>query len=117
MSRRVTVPIDMASEQKSLLGIISKRQLIYLIVGGSLVYAYIPIVWAITFPFGALVGIISCAISALPVLVIIGILGFLKKGKYYMYFDRYLITRYNYKKEIGIWRRGRKSTRWMEGLK
>lgn len=39
--RKVTVPVDMTSEQKTLLGVLSKRQLIYLLGGGQLfIYMY-----------------------------------------------------------------------------
>ncbi|PEX03227.1 PrgI family protein, partial [Bacillus cereus] len=36
--RKVTVPVDMTSEQKTLLGVLSKRQLIYLLGGGASLY-------------------------------------------------------------------------------
>lgn len=114
--RKVTVPIDMSSEQKTLLGVLSKRQLIYLIVGGTIIYAYVPIVWNLTIGFSAFFSIISSFISTLPVAVIVGVLGFIRKSKYHMYFDRYIITKYGYKRQIGVWRKGRKPVKWMEGM-
>ncbi|WP_209124389.1 PrgI family mobile element protein [Alkalihalobacillus sp. BA299] len=114
--RKVTVPIDMSSEQKTLLGVLSKRQLIYLIAGGAVVYAYIPVIWNLTVGFNALFAIITCFISALPVAAVVAVLGFIRKSKYHMYFDRYLITKYGYKKQIGVWRKGRKPAKWMEGM-
>ncbi|MFC0273745.1 PrgI family mobile element protein [Metabacillus herbersteinensis] len=104
--RKVTVPIDMASEQKEILGIISKRQLIYIIVGGALIYAYIPFVFNLTSNY--LVGAIMSLISAIPVLVITGVLGFMKKFKYSLNYDFYLIIKLGYKNQIGTWRKGPK---------
>ena len=40
--RTVEVPVDMSSEQKEILGIVTKRQLLYIAVGGVPLYAYIP---------------------------------------------------------------------------
>ncbi|WP_066418229.1 PrgI family protein [Sutcliffiella cohnii] len=115
--RKVTVPIDMSSEQKTLFGVISKRQLIYVIVGGAIIYAYIPYVWGFGMMFNAFFAIIISAISVMPIGAVIGLLGFFRKSKYHMYFDRYLITKFNYKRQVGVWRKGKKPTDWMEGIK
>jgi len=105
--RKVTVPIDMSSEQKAILGIISKRQLIYLIAGGALLYAYIPIVFKVAPNF--FFGVIMCLISSLPIIIATIILGFLKHSKYSLYYDRYLIIKLGYKSQIGVWRKGAKN--------
>lgn len=101
---RHTVPVDMSSEQKSILGIISKRQLIYLIAGGGLIYSYTPFIFNV---FGKdLVAIILCAIAGLPTAIITLIFAFYKKSKYHMFFDQYLIVKMSYKNQLGNWRKG-----------
>jgi hypothetical protein len=109
--RKATVPIDMASEQKTILGIFSKRQLIYLIAGGALLYAYIPIVFQI-FP-NFILGFIFTAVSAIPTVTAVLVLGFLKKQKFHLNFDHYILIRIGYKNQIGIWRKGSKPKDWM----
>lgn len=105
--RKVTVPIDMSSEQKAILGIISKRQLIYLVAAGAVLYAYIPFVYKIAPNF--YFGIIMCLISAIPVAIATIVLGFLKNSKYSLYYDHYLIIKLGYKNQIGVWRKGPKN--------
>lgn len=109
--RKATVPIDMASEQKTILGIFSKRQLIYLIAGGSIIYSYIPIVFQL-FP-NFVIGLIFSVISTLPVLIAVGVLGFLKKQKLHLNYDKYFLIKIHYKNQIGIWRKGNKTKDWM----
>ncbi|PFA37987.1 PrgI family protein, partial [Bacillus cereus] len=53
--RKVTVPVDMTSEQKTLLGVLSKRQLIYLLGGGASLYLYVPFLWRLFAPIDAVV--------------------------------------------------------------
>lgn len=102
--RRVTVPIDMSSEQKTILGIISTRQLIYLAVGGAIIYAMTPYVYKLGSNF--FIGVILCIIAALPIVIAVGVLGFLKNTKYNMNYDYYLIVKLGYKNQIGVWRKG-----------
>ena len=40
--RREKVPVDMSSEQKNLMGVLSTRQAIYIGVGTLIVYSYVP---------------------------------------------------------------------------
>lgn len=101
--RKVTVPIDMASEQKVILGIISKRQLIYLVAGGGIIYWYVPFIYNL-FP-SPLIGILACMISALPVATAVFMLGFFRKEKYHMDFDKYLYTKLQYRTQLGNWRK------------
>jgi predicted membrane channel-forming protein YqfA (hemolysin III family) len=96
----------MSSEQKTILGIMSKRQLIYLIVGGMIVYSYIPYVF--NFVSHPLLGIILCIISAIPVAGVVFVLGFLKKSKYHLNYDKYLLIKAGYKYQIGVWRKGQR---------
>ncbi|MDE3841023.1 PrgI family protein (plasmid) [Bacillus methanolicus] len=109
--RKVTVPIDMASEQKTILGIFSKRQLIYLVTGGAILYAYIPTVFQ--FFSNLFVGFILSVISAIPILAAVFILGFLKKQKLHLNYDKYFLIKIGYKNQIGIWRKGSKPKDWM----
>lgn len=109
--RKETVPIDMSSEQKSILGFISQRQLIYIAAGGSLLYAYIPFVFKL-FP-SIIVGLIASLISALPTVAIVVVLAFFKKTKLHLNFDHYFLIKLRYKTQIGIWRKGKKAKDWM----
>lgn len=79
MSRRAEVPIDMASEQKTILGFISIRQLIYLGAAGSIVYAYIPMVYKIFSSAGVIVALIACVFSVIPTAIFVIVLAFLKR--------------------------------------
>ena len=101
----------MSSEQKTILGFISKRQMIYLIAGGSLLYAYIPVVFNL-FP-NFVFGLIASIISAIPTLVVIFIFAFVKKNKLHLNFDHYFLIKLGYKNQIGIWRKGSKPKDWM----
>ncbi|KYD23179.1 MULTISPECIES: PrgI family mobile element protein [Bacillales] len=112
--RKVTVPIDMSSEQKSILGIISTRQLIYLLSGGAIIYVYVPLVFKM-FP-NFILGFVFSIISTFPVLITVFVLGFLKKNKYHLNFDHYLLIKLGYKKQLGIWRKGKKPKEWMVNL-
>lgn len=109
--RKETVPIDMASEQKTILGIFSRRQLIYLIAGGALIYSYIPFVFNLI-P-NPIIGIFLCLISVVPVVAAAIILAFFKKKKLHLNYDQYLLIKIGYKNQIGIWRKGSKPKDWM----
>lgn len=109
--RKVIVPIDMASEQKTILGIISKRQLIYIIAGGAILYTYVPLVFEL-FP-NFILGIIFSFLSAIPLIGAVVALAFFKKTKLHLHYDRYLLIKLGYKNQIGIWRKGQKPKHWM----
>lgn len=109
--RKETVPIDMSSEQKTILGFITKRQLIYLIVGGSVIYAYVPVVFNL-FP-NFIAGIIASVISVIPTAAVVFVFAFWKKNKLHLNFDHYFLIKLGYKKQIGIWRKGTKPKDWM----
>lgn len=104
MARKVTVPIDMSSEQKVILGIISKRQLIYLIVGGIILYVYIPIVFKLF--SDPLTGVIFSLFAAAPTIGVVGLLGFMRHQKHNLNFDRYYILKMKYNRQLGVWRKG-----------
>ncbi|WP_334393199.1 PrgI family mobile element protein [Escherichia coli] len=106
--RKVSVPIDMSSEQKSLLGIISKRQLVYLLIGGLLLYNYIPFVFTV-FSSNWFAAIIISVFSAIPTIALIGFLAFFRLPKLHLNFDHYLIIKFRYKSNIGVWTKYRKS--------
>lgn len=109
--RKETVPIDMSSEQKTILGFISKRQLIYIVAGGALLYAYIPMVFNL-FP-NFIIGGVAAIISAIPTLIAVFIFAFWKKQKLHLNFDQYMMIKIGYKGQIGIWRKGSKPKDWM----
>ncbi|MEK3993075.1 PrgI family mobile element protein [Robertmurraya sp. FSL R5-0851] len=109
--RKETVPIDMSSEQKTILGFISKRQLIYIVAGGALLYAYVPMVFKL-FP-NFIIGGVAALISAIPTLIVVFIFAFWKKQKLHLNFDQYIMIKISYKGQIGIWRKGSKPKDWM----
>jgi hypothetical protein len=110
--RRVTVPVDMSSEQKSLLGIMSVRQLIYCLFGLVVLYSYVPLIFKII-P-NIVVALIVALISTIPVLGFVYLFGFHRVAKYHMYFDMYLLIKFGYKYQIGVWRKGTVKPEWME---
>lgn len=103
--RNVKVPIDMSSEQKEILGILSKRQLVYLVVGGIILYSYVPMVYKVLSGAGWIVAGLSAITSAMPMLAVVFILGFLK-GKNDMHMDSYIWIRLQKKTQYGSWRKG-----------
>jgi len=109
--RRVTVPIDMSSEQKTILGIMSKRQLIYLIVGGAILYVWFPFIFKL-FP-NLVLGFIFSVVFSLPIIGAVFVLGFTKKRKHALNYDHYLLIKVGYKKQLGIWRKGKYPKEWM----
>ncbi len=106
----------MASEQKVILGVLSMRQLIYIVVGGALIYAYVPFLFNLMAGLPMTVQIIICAVSALPVVVIVIPLGFIKKKNYHMFLDYYLFIKFRAKTQHGKWRKGSRQKKWMEEL-
>lgn len=114
--RKVSVPVDMSSEQKVILGIVSMRQLIYMVVGGTIIYSFVPLVWGATagLPIGLRIAL--CVIVSLPLLVIIVPLAFIRNRRYGMFYDYYLLVRLGGKTQVGTWAKGRKAKDWMEGL-
>lgn len=109
LMRVENVPIDMSSEQKDILGILSKRQLMYLAGGGLLLYSYLPIVFKFLNNFigtGILVAAIGSLFAAVPVVVIVGFFGFVKLRKSNMNSDFYYWIRLQRKTQRGSWRKG-----------
>ncbi|MCK6259527.1 PrgI family protein [Fictibacillus sp. KIGAM418] len=112
--RKVTVPVDMTSEQKTILGIVSTRQLIYCLVCGALIYIVAPFGWKVGIMLsGYIGGIITTVLLAFPFAVIFLPLGFWRREKYHMFLDQYLLTKFRYKDEIGVWRKGQEPKQWM----
>lgn len=114
--KKVNVPVDMSSEQKVILGIVSMRQLIYLIVGGTILYTIIPLVWNMAGGISWAIKLAFCAVSALPICIIVIPLAFFKMRKYGMFLDYYLLIKLGGKTQMGVWRRGFKTKKWMEDL-
>lgn len=101
------VPIDMSSEQKEILGILSKRQLMYLGGGGLLLYSYLPFAYKFLANFigtGVLVAAIGTLFAAVPVIAAVGFLGFVKIKD--MNSDFYYWIRLQKKSQYGSWRKG-----------
>ncbi len=115
--RKVTVPEDTVSEQKVVLGIVSMRQLIYLVAAFAILSSYIPSLFSYLIKFNFVVGVIVTLVSAMPVLAVIGVLGFLRNKKYQMYYDSYLFTKIGFKSQIGVWSKKAPTPDWMEELK
>ena len=109
--RKVNVPIDMSSEQKIILGVLSMRQLVYLVVGGVVIYGMSPLIWSL--PIDALSKLILQIIFAIPVIAIIVPLAFIKHTKYNMFMDFYLITKLGGRGQKGVWRKGPRKADWM----
>lgn len=105
--RVAKVPVDMSSEQKEIMGVISKRQLIYMVVGGILLYTYVPFVYLLFAKISWFVGAAAAIISATPVVFIIIFLGFVKVGKHNMNRDTYYWIVLQRKTQYGSWRKGR----------
>ncbi|WP_026801302.1 PrgI family mobile element protein [Pontibacillus halophilus] len=112
--RTVTVPEDMSSEQKVILGILSFRQLIYLAMGLFLIGSYVPGVFSFLAKQNIVIALIGSVVSAVPVLVIILPLALLKKRKYHMYYDKYLLLKLYKRSQTGVWRKGEYSKTWMD---
>jgi hypothetical protein len=99
--RKEVVPVDMSSEQKEIFGVVSKRQLIYLILGGSAIYSYVPKLFPLIGNWMA--AIIICIVSTLPVVAAVLLFGFYRLEKYHMYLDKYLLIKLQYKTQLGNW--------------
>ena len=104
--RMSKVPVDMSSEQKEILGILSKRHLMYLGVGVALLYAYIPPLFKLLFPIGIVPAIIICMILAMPVVFVVIFFGFMKVEKLSMNRDYYYYIKFTKKMQYGSWRKG-----------
>lgn len=105
--RMEKVPVDVSSEQKVILGIISKRQMFYLFIGGILLYSYVPKVFSFSnMYFGFVSALVISLITALPVLVIVLLLGFTQVSKHYMNRDQYFLVKFGRKTQYGSWRKG-----------
>ncbi|MDQ0273495.1 PrgI family protein [Cytobacillus purgationiresistens] len=99
------VPTDMSSEQKEILGVLSKRHAVYLAVGGLLLYSYIPGMFKLlSVVFGWLAAAVTCLIFASPVVAIVIFLGFTKKE--HMNRDFYYYIKFQRKTQYGNWRKG-----------
>lgn len=104
--RKVTVPVDMASEQKDVLGIISKRQMIYLFVFGIIMYLYVPLVFNLFYPLTWVLALIVALLSTIPSLVALYLLAFHFVHKRHVFYDRYLVMRFTKHSQYGNWRKG-----------
>lgn len=100
------VPVDMSSEQKEILGVLSKRHLLYSAVGAATLYAYVPIVFKLFLVLGISPAIITSLISALPVVFVVAFFGFMRVDKLNMNRDYYYYIKLTRKMQYGSWRKG-----------
>lgn len=112
--RKIVVPVDMQSEQKELFGVLSKRQLLYLIGGGGLIYWYVPFVFNLFSNWVA--GATTSIITVFPTALLVYLVAFRRLDKYHMYLDRYILIRLQYRSQLGIWRKGNNQTYNREDL-
>lgn len=105
----VKVPVDMSSEQKDILGVVSKRQLMYALVGAAILYSYLPTLYKFLnlFGMGVIINIFVCVFFSLPTIFIVIFLGFTKVEKYNMNRDYYYLILLQKKTQYGKWRKGR----------
>ncbi|MCM3358056.1 PrgI family protein [Psychrobacillus sp. MER TA 171] len=101
------VPIDMSSEQKEILGLVSKRQVLYLVGGILVLYSYVPKLFMFVLPLGIVLALLVTILAALPVLTIVGFLGFYEVKEYNMNRDYYYYIKLTRKTQYGSWRKGR----------
>lgn len=105
--RREKVPVDMSSEQKNLMGVMSTRQLIYLGVGVALTYSYIqPLFSIVNNVAGWVIALGICVITVLPVAIVVGFFGFTKVSKYNMNRDYFMLIKLQKHTQYGKWRKG-----------
>ena len=106
--RIAKVPIDMTSEQKNLMGVVSTRQAIYLGIGSSILYAYVPPIFSFFYKLiGLTPSLIISLIAASPIIAIVVYLGFFKVEKFNMSRDYYLFIKFQRHTNVGLWRKGK----------
>ena len=110
--RREIVPVDLVSEMKTILGLVSVRQLIYIAVGGIIAYNLMQI---FSLPSLHIVAkVIIYAFMIAPIAALVGFFGFWFRADYDMYWDKYLMISLvywlNHKKYI--YRHGDESPKW-----
>lgn len=102
------VPIDMSSEQKNILGVVSTRQLIYIGVGTVICYSYVPLVFTLLYGFiGWVAAAVICLITVFPVAFVIVYFGFMKVSKLNMNRDYWHYIKFQRKTQYGKWHKGR----------
>ncbi|MBO8172383.1 MAG: PrgI family protein [Bacillaceae bacterium] len=98
--REVTVPVDLVSEMKNIMGKVSTRQLLYLIVGGIIHYH---IVLNLPTPVDGLYGYVLNALMDFPFILMTFAPAFLYLARYDLYLDKYLWFWWQSKKQTGTW--------------
>lgn len=102
--RKEQVPDNMSSEIKEILGVVSKRQVIYILIAGSIAYSYIPFVAGLFSNVWLQIGI--AALSVLPTAAVAFFLGFWWVESRQMFLDKYLWTKFRAKTQRGSWYKG-----------
>jgi len=105
--RKAVVPEDMSSEQKSLFGIVSWRQMGYIGAGVYLAYQLLPSL--VSLFYGMPLPILLILVIIFGVVIPIGLFlpfAFIRISKYNMFLDKFIITKVVAKYEKGTWRKG-----------
>ncbi len=98
--REVTVPVDLVSEVKNIMGILSTRQLVYVIVGGLISYQ-----WIFYFP-SPLTGSYRYMLNAViiaPFFIGMMMLSFIYLPSKDMYLDKLLWYWWRSRRQHGVW--------------
>lgn len=91
-----TIPVSFVEEEKEFLGFMSIRQVLY--VGPSLIVIYL---WMTTFPLPFMTlgtKIFIKVIGAFGIAAIGGLLSFYYLERFEMFFDKYVLLRWTYRK-------------------
>ncbi|MFF0915480.1 PrgI family mobile element protein [Brevibacillus sp. NPDC003359] len=105
--RREIVPVDTASEQKVIFGLVSMRQLIYVFVGIVAAYNMSALFGIPYFSLG--IRFIIFMVFFSPIAVGVFFLGFWKNEKFDMYWDQFLLNKvmFHIKRKSHRYRHGR----------
>lgn len=92
--RAEIVPVDLVSEQKVILGLASVRQLIYVFVGGTMAYNLFGVINSLG--LGIVFTVITWSFLSSPIAAVVYWLGFWKREKDDMFWDKYLLIKLQY---------------------
>ncbi len=100
--RKEIVPVDLVSEQKIILGIVSMRQLFYVIVVGAIAYNLLGLIDVSGMELVIIAAIYTFILT--PFAAFVYFFAFWKMEKYDMYLDYFLFLMFVYWKEKGTLR-------------
>lgn len=103
---RVKVPINISSEQKEYLGVISKRQLYYWVGILAIGYLLLPKLYQIFLPyFGLMIAVMVSLVLTILIVSPLLLCAHWYRRREHMYFDKYMYYKILGRKELGIWYR------------